>query len=186
MATRIIFYTFLIILGLIFYSSGMGKLYANHLFPGLIGPVWLEEKLAEHHLGLFARFIAWTQVLCGLLLLTYRFRAIGYLILTPMLVNIFFVTMSLNWRGTPYVIGLLLCMNIFLYWYDRQLFYSLIEKETVVPFRNQAKPWVLMILGMAFIGTILSVSLSLINLKLGWGLSALSLISGIWVGWKKG
>ena len=66
-----------IFLGLIFFSSGMGKLFAGHRFPGLIGPVWLAERLAEHGLAFFGQFIAVSQVVLGLALLTPRFRTLG-------------------------------------------------------------------------------------------------------------
>lgn len=102
-------------LGLIFFTSGMGKL-THGGFVGLIGPVWLEERLAAYGLGLFAQFVAWSQVLIGLLLLSQRFAIIGAVMLVPMLANIFVITVSLQWRGTPYVNAVLLAMNAFLLW----------------------------------------------------------------------
>lgn len=104
-----------IFLGLIFFTSGMGKL-THGGFVGLIGPVWLEERLAAYGLGLFAQFVAWSQVLIGLLLLSQRFALIGAVMLVPMLANIFVITVSLQWRGTPYVNAVLLAMNAFLLW----------------------------------------------------------------------
>lgn len=102
-----------IFLGLIFFTSGMAKLY-HGAFPGIIGPVWLEEKLAVYGLGLFARFVAYSQVIIGLLLLTQRFATLGAIMLFPMLLNIWIVTISLEWRGTPYVNFVLLSLNLIL------------------------------------------------------------------------
>jgi uncharacterized membrane protein YphA (DoxX/SURF4 family) len=99
-------------LGLIFFTAGMAKLTQN--FPGLIGPVWLEERLEVYHLGLYARFIAWSQVLIGLLLFTQRFATLGAIMLFPMITNILMVTISLGWRGTPYVNAFLLLLNVIL------------------------------------------------------------------------
>lgn len=100
-------------LGLIFFTSGMGKLtYGN--YPGLIGPVQLEEWLAPYGLGFWVKFVAWSQVGVGLLLLSQRFATIGAIMLLPMLANIFIVTVSLQWQGTPYVNGFLLGLNVFL------------------------------------------------------------------------
>jgi hypothetical protein len=115
-----------LLLGLVFFSSGMAKLYAGHRFPGFIGPVWLEDVLAEHGLGLLGRFIAWAQALTGWLLLTQRFRALGAVMLMPMLLGILLVTVSLHWRGTPYVVAVLLAADLFLLWADRRLMLPLL------------------------------------------------------------
>jgi uncharacterized membrane protein YphA (DoxX/SURF4 family) len=40
-----------VFLGLIFFSSGLAKL-THGITPGLIGPVWLEERLAQYSLAL--------------------------------------------------------------------------------------------------------------------------------------
>jgi len=107
-----------VFLGLIFFSSGMAKLFSEHAFPSLIGPVWLEEKLAEHGLALYARFIAYMQLLTGFLLISQRFATLGALLLVPMLVNIFMITFSQQWTGTPWVVLVLLMMNLWLLYFD--------------------------------------------------------------------
>ncbi len=99
------------LLGLIFLSGGLSKLMP---FPGVIGPVWLEEALAEYGLGHYARFIAWSEALIGLLLLSKQTRVLGAIMLVPMLSNILMVTVSLQWRGTPWVIVFFLANNVFL------------------------------------------------------------------------
>lgn len=91
----------------------MGKL-TNGNFPGLIGPVQLEEWLAPYGLGLWVKFVAWSQVGVGLLLLSQRFATLGTIMLLPMIANILIVTVSLKWQGTPYVNGFLLALNLFL------------------------------------------------------------------------
>ena len=108
-----------VFLGLIFFSSGLAKL-THGLTPGLIGPVWLEERLAPYGLGLWVKFVACSQVLIGALLLSQRFATLGAVMLVPMLANILVITISLQWRGTPYVNGVLLAMNLFLLWADRK------------------------------------------------------------------
>ncbi|HEX8155499.1 MAG TPA: DoxX family membrane protein [Thermoanaerobaculia bacterium] len=107
-----------IFLGLIFFTSGMGKL-THGDFPGLIGPVWLEQRLAEYGLGMWAVFVAWSQVTVGLLLLSQRFATLGAVMLVPMLANILVITISMEWRGMPYVNAVLLAMNLFLLFVDR-------------------------------------------------------------------
>ena len=106
-------------LGLIFFSSGLAKL-THGLTPGLIGPVWLEERMAQYGLGLWAQFVAVSQVVIGALLLSQRYATLGAVMLVPMLANILVITISLQWRGTPYVNSVLLAMNLFLLWVDRE------------------------------------------------------------------
>ncbi len=98
-------------LGITFFTSGMAKL-THGDFPGFIGPVWLEERLATYGLAMWARFVGWSQVDVGLLLLSQRFSTLGAVMLVPMLANILVVTISLQWRGTPYVNAVLLAMNL--------------------------------------------------------------------------
>jgi len=100
-------------LGLIFFTSGMGKLTRGD-YPGLIGPVHLDEWLAPYGLGLWVQFVAWSQVGVGLLLLSQRFATLGAIMLLPMIANILVVTVSLQWQGTPYINGFLLALNLFL------------------------------------------------------------------------
>jgi uncharacterized membrane protein YphA (DoxX/SURF4 family) len=100
-------------LGLVFFTSGMGKL-TNGDYPGIIGPVHLEEWLAPYGLGVWVKFVAWSQVGVGLLLLSQRFATVGAIMLLPMIANILIVTVSLQWQGTPYVNAFLLTLNLFL------------------------------------------------------------------------
>ena len=58
-----------ILLGLIMFTAGMSKLF-HGAFPGLIGPVWLTDELRKYGLEYLGQFIAWSQAVIGLLLLT--------------------------------------------------------------------------------------------------------------------
>ncbi len=98
-------------LGLMFLCGGMSKLMP---FPGFMGPVWLEQELAQHGLGLFARFIAWSEAVIGLCLLVKPARVLGAVMLVPLLLNILMVTVSMEWRGTPWIILFFLMANMFL------------------------------------------------------------------------
>lgn len=102
----------MVFLGATFFTSGMAKLYAGHHFPGWIGPVWLIEKLQAYQLGMYAAFIALSQVITGFLLLTRRFWLLGAIALMPMLLNILLITISQQWGATSYLVGVLLLMNI--------------------------------------------------------------------------
>lgn len=121
-----------VFLGLIFFTSGMAKIYYQQGsgFPGLIGPVWLEERLVQYGLDVFARFVAYSQVVVGLLLLTQRFATLGAVMLFPIILNIFVVTVSLQWRGTPYVNFVLLSLNAILLAYDFHKLKFLISEDS--------------------------------------------------------
>jgi len=107
-----------IFLGFVFFGAGMSKLWFEHKFPGLIGPVWLAERLEEYGLGLFGRFIAVAQITIGFMVITPRYRTLGVVMLVPMIVNILMVTISLQWRGTPFVLGFFLLLNMGLLLHD--------------------------------------------------------------------
>jgi hypothetical protein len=126
-----------IFLGAIFFTSGMAKVFAEHKFPGIIGPVWLEDILAKHDLGLFAQFIAYAQIGIGFLLLTLRFATVGAIMLLPMNMNILMITVSQNWVGTPYVISFFIVLNVILLLFDfhkwKYLFYRDAPQAAAVP-----------------------------------------------------
>ncbi|MFP4090928.1 MAG: hypothetical protein ACLFUB_10605 [Cyclobacteriaceae bacterium] len=169
-----------ILLGFTFFTSGMGKLFAGHQFPGFIGPVWLAERLKEYHLGLYAHFIGYAQVSIGFMLLTYRFRTLAAIMLVPMLANILMVTISLEWQGTPYIVGMLLAMNLYLLWYDRhQLLHLLSGKPSEkIEQRSLSLNGSLLWLG-AYLLTLSSIILSFYQLVLAWVFVGLSLLLGL-------
>ena len=102
--------------GVIFLLSGLSKLLPS--FPNVIGPVQLEQALAPHGLALFARFVALSEALIGLFVLLPRVNTLGAVMLFPMLTSILVITVSLQWRGTPYVNAVLLALNAALLIYD--------------------------------------------------------------------
>lgn len=60
------------------------------------------------------------------MLLTRRFATLGALFLAPLLENILVITISLQWRGTPYVVSGFLVMDLALLIYDRSRLWPLI------------------------------------------------------------
>jgi len=120
-----------IFLGLVMFTAGSGKLFDAHAFPGLIGPVWLVEKLEPHGLALFGKFIAYSQIVIGYLLFNRHSAALGAVMLVPMLLNILVVTIALEWRGTPYVVAVFLAMNAWLLWTERERWLPLLPSLSV-------------------------------------------------------
>ena len=128
-------------LGFTFWSAGMVKLFSGHLFIGWIGPPQLVEQLSEYNLGLYAQFIAVSQIVIGFMLLTTRFKLLGGIMLIPMIANILAVTISQNWTGTPYVLTVLLGLNFLLLWPYRSFFLPLLNEMNPqpIPIQSSAK-----------------------------------------------
>ena len=166
-------------LGLIFFSSGMGKLFADHAFPGLIGPVWLEDELTKYGLGLFARFVAFGQVIVGYLLLTLRFSTLGAVMLVPMVLNILVVTISMEWRGTPYVLAFFLASNLFVLAVDYRRLLPLIGyRDNSVPAKHPktAAGNLVWLGGLSL--SLASIALSGLQLQAAWFVCIVGLVLG--------
>uniref|UniRef100_UPI0040486EF2 DoxX family protein n=1 Tax=Roseivirga sp. TaxID=1964215 RepID=UPI0040486EF2 len=168
-----------VFLGFIFFGAGMSKLYFEHKFPGIIGPVWLEDELAPYGLGLYARFIAGSQIIVGLLLLTQRFATLGAVLLFPVLLNILMVTISLEWRGTPYVNGFFLLLNTWLLLYDwpklKFIFSDRTEIVKPIPLTRQSNKADKIWIGLCSV-IIFTVPISYYNLNLAWIICAIAVI----------
>ena len=104
------------LLGTIFAISGLAKLIPG--FPNTIGPPNLEAILSAHGLGLFGRFVALSEVAVGTLLMTRRFATLGAVMVLPITLGLLVTTISLGWRGTPVVNGILLILTLALLVYD--------------------------------------------------------------------
>lgn len=63
---------------------------------------------AMYQTGLYWRFLGFTQVLAGLLMLVPRAATLGAVIFFPVIVNIFVITVALDFKGTPLVTGAML------------------------------------------------------------------------------
>ena len=125
-----------IFLGFIFFTSGFCKLTDGH-FAQLIGPPNLIKDLAKYQLENFGYFIAISQVIFGMLVLTQRFSLLGLIALVPMNASILGVTISQSWAGTPFINGVLLLLNILCLIYDKDIF-NLLFKTYPKPAKSVA------------------------------------------------
>lgn len=125
---KILLNSIAIFLGFTFFGAGMAKLYADHQYLGWIGPTWLIERLEEYQLGFYGKFIALSQIFIGYLLITTRYKLLGSIMLIPMILNILMVTISLDWRGTPLVLGGLLCLNLLILWHYRDFLMPILNE----------------------------------------------------------
>ena len=171
-------------LGFTFLGSGMAKLYADHAYFGWIGPIWLEERLEPHGLGLYARFIAYSQVLIGYMLFTYRYRVLGAIMAVPLIGNILMVTISMQWQGTPYIRGFLFVMTAYILFRNLNLLIPIVGfeggKAQVLNGRNT----VIWIIGLTI--NVASIQLSQFSITLAWSASILGLAISFYANYLEG
>ena len=99
-------------------------------FFNLITPPPMEGAIRSFNEGLaasgyFFTLLKVTELTCGILLLVGRFVPLVLVILSPIIINIFFVHLLLDRSGLPVAIFLVLA-NIFLAYYYRDAFRPLL------------------------------------------------------------
>lgn len=68
--------------------------------------------------GLYWNFIGWGQLIAGFLLMSQRFSTLGALSFFPIITNVFVITISYEFAGTPIITFLMLLANIYLLLWD--------------------------------------------------------------------
>lgn len=111
---KIMYWSIRIGMALAFIASGLRKL------PGVeftiltdANPVGTYFK-AMHDLGFYWNFIGYFQILVGLMAFWNRSSATAILLMMPVTVNIFLISVALNMRGTPIITACMLLGNTFL------------------------------------------------------------------------
>lgn len=129
-----------IFLGFIFFTAGMGKLTHGHYFPISMFPMSLAQILAPYGLSLWGEFVAWSQVVIGFLLMSQRFATLGAIMSLPLILNIFVITVALDFKGTPYLNAFLIALNLFLLAADyhklKFLFFDDVSEYRQIPLRR--------------------------------------------------
>ena len=107
-----------ILLAVGFVPSGLTKV-RGHRFTilGVDNPVGFFFE-AMYRTGFYWRFLGLCQLAAALLLLIPRTATIGALVYFPLILNIFVITVALDFRGTPVITGLMLLANIYLLCWD--------------------------------------------------------------------
>jgi uncharacterized membrane protein YphA (DoxX/SURF4 family) len=73
---------------------------------------------ALYQTGTYWQFLGWTQVIAGVLVLVPRTACLGALLFLAIMANIFVITLSLPFAGTPLVTGLMLAAVAYLVCWD--------------------------------------------------------------------
>lgn len=83
---------------------------------GINEPIHSASHLFEtlYQSGIYWRFLGWSQLLAGMILMTQLYSALGAVMMLPITINIFVITISYYFAGTPIITSLLLLANVFL------------------------------------------------------------------------
>jgi hypothetical protein len=105
--------------------------------------------------GIYWNFIGWGQLIAGFLLMSQRFSTLGAVAFFPIIANVFVITISYDFNGTPVITFLMLLGNIYLLLWDWDKFKVIVNPQTTryipndMPFM-QRKAWT--ILGIFYFG----------------------------------
>jgi uncharacterized membrane protein YphA (DoxX/SURF4 family) len=107
-----------VLLALAFLPSGITKVMGNRFTVlGIDNPVGFFFE-ALYRTGFYWRFLGICQLTVALLLLIPKTATIAALAYFPLILNIFVITVSLHFTGTPVITGLMLLANIYLLCWD--------------------------------------------------------------------
>jgi uncharacterized membrane protein YphA (DoxX/SURF4 family) len=107
-----------ILLALGFLPSGLTKVLGNRFtILGVDNPVGFFFE-AMYRTGFYWRFLGLCQLAAAALLLIPKTATIGALLYFPLILNIFVITVSLPFTGTPVITGLMLLANLYLLCWD--------------------------------------------------------------------
>jgi uncharacterized membrane protein YphA (DoxX/SURF4 family) len=107
-----------ILLFLGFLPSGLKKLLGEPFtILGLDSPVGFFFE-ALFRTGFYWNFLGLMQLIAGLLLLIPRTAYLGAILYFPIILNIFIIVVAMNFKGTPFVAGLMLIANLYLLFWD--------------------------------------------------------------------
>ena len=97
-----------------FMPSGLTKLLGNHFtLLDLDNPIGFFFE-AIYQTGIYWQFIGFAQLTAAILLLIPRTATLGAVLYFPIILNIFLITVSLNFTGTPFIPGPMLLASTYL------------------------------------------------------------------------
>lgn len=112
------------LIGGAFIYSGMGKAMGERFIQagslqippaGMTLDVFFETL---YRTGLWWQFLGWGQLVAGFLLVTQRWSSLGAVAFLPISLNIFLITLSMEFHGTPLITGLMVLANLGLLSWD--------------------------------------------------------------------
>ena len=116
------------LLVLAFLPSGLTKVLGKRFTNlGVDNPVGFFFE-ALYQSGWYWQFIGVSQLLAALLLVIPRTTTLGALVYFPLALNIFLITLSMHFQGTPFITGLMLLGSVYLLLWDSERLAPLIAK----------------------------------------------------------
>ena len=115
-------------MGLTFIISGLRKM------PGVkFTTLPIENPVgayfqAMHDTGFYWNFIGFFQIFLGLLIFSKRFSALASLLMMPVTVNIFLVSVALQMRGTPIITACMVLGNMALILWHYERFLPMVKR----------------------------------------------------------
>jgi len=107
-----------VLLAIGFMPSGLTKVLGNRFtLLGIDTPVGFFFE-AMYRTGFYWRFIGICQLTAALLLLIPRTATFGALVYFPIILNIFIITVSMHFTGTPFITGAMLLACVYLLCWD--------------------------------------------------------------------
>ena len=107
-----------ILLAIGFLPSGLKKALGQRFtLLGTDNPVGFFFE-ALYQTGVYWNFIGAAQLLAALLLVIPRTTTLGAIIYFPIILNIFIITVSMHFQGTPFITGMMLLGSIYLLVWD--------------------------------------------------------------------
>lgn len=152
----------------------------------LNSPFHLFETLYQS--GLYWKFLGIGQVVAGFLLMTQKYAKLGALMFLPIISNIFVITVSYDFKGTPVITGLMLLANILLViwdWDELKILFNLTpEIENKNTWMND-KVWEITGLALFLFDASYRFFTTGYNIFLWFGICSLIAITGLIIGLKR-
>ena len=89
---------------------------------------------AMYQTGFYWNFLGWGQMVAALLLMTQRFATLGALLFYPIIVNVWLVTWSIGFKGTPTVTFLMFLGTTYLLVWEYRRLVPLLQRESRAQF----------------------------------------------------
>ncbi len=107
-----------VLLAIGFLPSGLKKAMGERFtILGIETPVGFFFE-ALYRTGYYWNFIGFAQLLAALLLVIPRTKTLGAILYFPIIINIYLITMSMQFRGTTYITGMMLLGSLYLLIWD--------------------------------------------------------------------
>ncbi|MCU0446506.1 MAG: hypothetical protein MUE85_16495 [Microscillaceae bacterium] len=127
---------------------------------------------AMYRTGMYWQFIGWVQLVGGLLLMTQYFATLGAIIYFVLILNIFLITYSVGFTGTPAVTFLMLLATVYLLVWDWQRLLPILTEQKInikqLPDNQLIKHPIWAILGLIIFGTTVVMQVFYFGSFLGW------------------